>query len=190
MGGMTMRHPRPALAVAVFIVVASGFAAAQEKFICRMFTGGGPNQERVQNVRIEIDAYSTTEEIAQFADVLNKQGWEPFIALFRGSKKGTVRFMSTRGFNVTVHAAHSMPTGKGRKILLFTERQNWDADNHPIDNRGGYLFMVIELELNAKDKGEGKIYQQADIQFNENSTLAMKTYKVTPLVLFGVQPTK
>ncbi len=174
----------------VLLLAAQGFGAGIENFLARMLTGGGPNQEPVQSVRIEIDAYSTEEEIAQMADVFNSQGWEPFISVFRATKKGVIRFMGTRGYNVTIHAAHSFPTDKGRKVMLFTEMEVWDSQTRRIQAARESMFMVVELDLDAKGKGEGNIYHQASIRFNPDRTLKLENFTAAPKVLVNVKTTK
>jgi hypothetical protein len=174
----------------LFCLGLAGALPASETFTARVLSGGGPNSERVQNIRIELDGYSTPEEIAQLAEVINAQGWEPFIAAFREQKKGVMRIMGTRGYNVPINAVHSEPTAKGRKVWLFAERQVWDADTRSINTREGYLFMVVELDLDAKGKGDGKIFHQANIKFNKNATLALDTYNSAPKLLIAVKQTK
>jgi hypothetical protein len=139
-----------------------------------MLTAGGPNSECVMNVEIIVDDSTTKEEVGRLADVLSNYGREPFVTTFVGTKKRVVGFMGSRGFNIIVDAAQSIPTEKGRKVLLFREREVWGANTHEISTRGGYLFMVIELDLDGTGKGTGKIFHQANIQFNKDATLSLE----------------
>lgn len=179
-----------AAALGLFFLGLAGTATAAEVFTARMLREGGPNSERVLNIRIELDGYSSTEEIAALARTINEKGWEPFMAAFRATKKGVIRFMGARGFNVTINAAHSRPTEGGRVVELFGERQTWEADTHSINTREGYLFVVVRLELNAKGKWDGKIYHQSNIKLEPNGTLALDTYNAAPKLLIAVRQSK
>ncbi len=171
------------------LLILAAHARAGEKFMARMIVGSGPNSEGVQTIRIEIDGYSTPEELAQLRQRLDNEGYEPFMSHFRGLKKGVMRFMGSRGYNVTLHVAESIPSEKGRKILLFSERQAWDADTHQMTERG-YLFMVIELELDAKGKGDGRVYHEAKIRLTGDELMALESFNSAPKILVGVHPVK
>jgi hypothetical protein len=44
---------------------------------------------------------------------LYQAGVDAFLAAFKQMNKGTVRFMSSRGWNLPIHAALTVPTEKG-----------------------------------------------------------------------------
>jgi len=168
-----------------------GFASAQEKYNARLLTRGGPNSEPAIKIQISIDGYTTGQEAFQLQQLLEQGGYDPFITAFRESNKGSVVFTGTRGLKIVIHVAQVIPKENGRKILLFTERQAWDVDVFQrMDGR--YPYMVIELDVNNKGKGEGKIYENAQIRLTADretrtGTMEMESYNSAPKSLFGVQ---
>lgn len=100
--------------------------SASEEFQGRLLMGSGLDTKKVMKLRISIDSYTSSEEAFQLMETLYSKGYQPFMSVFRGINKGVIKPVGGRGVNVTIHAAQAFPTEKGRKILLFTERQSWD----------------------------------------------------------------
>ena len=159
---------------------------APDIFKARMLTGKAPIQPSMVNVQMEVESWTTPEEIRQLQDVLNQAGVEAFLAVFKQMNKGTVRFMASRGWNLPIHAALTVPTEKGKKVLLFFNRQTWDPGSQII--RGRHFFMVMELKLNAKGKGEGRFYEDAQIKLDSAlGRIEMETYESAPKLFPQVQ---
>lgn len=172
----------------------SGIVSAGEKYAAKLLTRGGPNTEPVTRIEIEIASYTTGEEAWQLLQTLNQSGYEPFITAFRQSNRGTIRFLAAHGLNIAIHVAQSIPKENGKTIMLFTERQAWEVD---VSQRtdGRFPFMIVELNVDNKGKGEGRLYENAQIkmQGEQNSGLAtmlMESYNSAPKILFGVQLVK
>ena len=160
--------------------------AATDIFKARMFTGKAPIQPAMINVQIEVESWTTPEEIRQLQDVMNQAGIDAFLAVFKQMNKGTVRFMAGRGWNLPIHAALTVPTEKGKKVLLFFNRQTWDPGSQIIHGR--HSFMVIELKLNEKGKGEGRFYEDAQIKLDSMlGRIEMETYESAPKIFPQVQ---
>lgn len=122
---MSPKH-REKLAVLFLAAVLPALIAplgATDIFKARMLTGKAPVQPPMVNVQIEVESWTTPEEIRQLQDVLNQAGIDAFLAAFKQMNKGTVRFMASRGWNLLIHAALTVPTEKGKKVLLFFNRQ-------------------------------------------------------------------
>jgi hypothetical protein len=175
------------LATAV-LVFAGSTAGAAEKFTGRILTGGSINTVPVLNCKISIEKYSNTEEILELVRIMNEDGYQAFMKAFRESNKGSFQVIGGRGLNVTIHATNTTSTDKGRRVQLFTQRQSWDVD---VQQRmsGRYLFMVIELDIDAEGRGTGRIYPAAEIQFNSEGKIVMKGYDSAPKVIFGLRRT-
>jgi hypothetical protein len=159
---------------------------ATDIFKARMLTGKAPVQPAMVNVQIEVESWTTPEEIRQLGDVLNQAGIDAYLAAFQQMNKGTVRFMAGRGWNLPIHAAMTVPTEKGKKVLLFFNRQTWDPGSQIL--RGRHFFMVMELTLNAKGKGEGRFYEDAQIKLDPMlGKIEMETYESAPKIFPQVQ---
>jgi hypothetical protein len=164
-------------------------APEPEHFQARLLTGGMQYTEGVKKIRVTIDSYSTTEEVFNLIKVQNELGYEPFMSAFRALNKGIFFPIGVRGTQIIIHGAHSIPTEKGRKILLFSQRQPWDQEtSQRIDHR--FPFMVIELDVDKKGRGTGKIYDQASIRMTPERTFEMDGYNAPPKQLWDVRPVK
>ncbi len=162
---------------------------APEEFQARLLGRDSHPGMRATKFIISIDGYTSPEEVYELAKTLSDNGYEAFMAAFRAITKGYIRPIGGRGIKVNFHAAHSLPTEKGRKIMLFTQRQSWDPEaQQRTDQR--FTFMVIELNLDKKGKGDGKIYEQANIRLTGQGTVEMESYNAAPLQLWGVSPRK
>jgi hypothetical protein len=172
-------------AVAVIAAGVSPLGAA-DVFRAQMLTGKAPVEPPLIKIQMEIKEWTTPEEIRAFQRAYEEGGTEAFLSAFSRADKGVVRFMYSRGFNIIVHAALTVPTEKGKKVLLFLTRQQWDPGYQK--TMGRYLFMAIELKLNAKGKGEGRFYDDAQIRLDPGlGLIAVETYDSTPKLFPQVQ---
>ncbi len=161
-------------------------APEKEEFLARLLTGGMQYTESVKKIKITIDSYTTPEEILDLIRIQGEQGYEPFMSAFRALNKGIFFPIGARGIKIIVHGAHNIPTEKGRQILLFTQRQPWDVDSSQrVDHR--FPFMVIELNVDSKGNGTGKIYEQASIRMTTERTFEMDGYNSPPKQLWDVK---
>jgi hypothetical protein len=152
-----------------------------------MLTGKAPIQPPQIDVRIEVESWTTLEEINRLNDVMNRSGIDGLVSAFSELKKGVVRFMSARGYNLPIHAAQTLPTAKGKKVLLFFNRQNWDPGSQ-FASTGRHFFMVIELNLNEKGKGDGRFFEDAQIKLDPLlGNIRMETYDSAPKAFPYVQ---
>ncbi len=92
---------------------------------------------------------------------------------------------SPRVFNATTE----QKTENGYKILFATEGRSLEMRTSKRVS-GGYLFLVVELNLNNKYEGEGKVYENAKIQFTPAGSFVMESYVTPPKMLVAVQPVK
>lgn len=173
-------------AAAVIVAGVSPLGAA-DVFRAQMLTGKAPVEPPMIKIQMEIKEWTTPEEIRAFQKAYEEGGTEAFLSAFSRADKGVVRFMYSRGFNITVHAALNVPTEKGgKKVLLFLSRQQWDPGYQK--TMGRYLFMAIELKLNAKGKGEGRFHDDAQIRLDPGlGLIAIETYDSTPKLFPQVQ---
>ncbi len=175
--------------VAIVSLGSSPVLWAEERFEARLLAQPGESEKLATKFEILVQDYTSPEEISQLREVFNNEGYESFMNAFRRMNKGILSPIGGRGIKIVIHAAHSIPMDKGRKILLFTSSQSWDADNpRVIDWR--FPFMLIELEIGRKKKGKGKIYEQVSIKLNPEGTVGMDSYNSPPLTLWAVNPQK
>jgi len=158
---------------------------ATDIFKARMLTGRAPIEPAVVNVQIEIESYTTAEEVRALQMVLNQGDFDAFVSAFSQYNKGTARFKYTRGFNLPIHAAISTPTETGKKVLAFFNRQNYKVE--AATRVGRFRFMVMELEINLKGKGSGRFYEDALINLDPNlGTITLESYESAPVIFPSV----
>jgi hypothetical protein len=174
--------------VASGLIFAGTTSLAAEKFTGRILTGGTGRLAPVLNFKVSIEKYSNPDEILELVRVLNEKGDQPFMKAFREKNNGMFQLTGGPGLNVTIHASNSAATDKGRRVQLFSDRQNWDLDNRQRMS-GAYLFMEIELDIDAEGRGTGRIYPAAEIQFNSEGKIEMKSYDSAPWVIIDLRRT-
>ncbi len=174
--------------VAAYVVLSPGLWAKTE-FKGRLFMGGGPNRESVVSVRILINEYTTEDEVLRLQQFLNTGNIEGFYGAFREMKKGELRFIGGKGMKVVFNAITEQKTENGFKILLATEGRSLEMGTAKRVT-GGYLFLVVELDLNNKYEGDGKVYEDAVIQFTPTGSFVVESYVTPPKMLAAVQPMK
>jgi hypothetical protein len=172
------------LCLAAALTASTVPSGAADIYRARMLTG--KIDQPIVNIQVEVESWTTPEEIRQLQDVLAQSGVDPFLAAFGAMNKGVVRFMFARGWNLPVHAAQVLPTEKGKKVLVFLNRQGWDPGS--FQKGGRHFFMVMELKLNEKGKGEGRFYEDAQIKLDSMlGKIELETYESAPKILPNVQ---
>jgi hypothetical protein len=160
-----------------------------EEFRARLTPGQGPSSQQAEKLRIIVDSYTSDEEVLQLIDVYTKMGYEQFRAALHGMNKGTVQPIGGRGTKLALHAAQSFPTKKGRQIILVAESYSWDiGTSFSFDQR--FPFLVIQLDLNKKGTGRGKVFLSARIQLTSEGIIEMDSYGTPPKPLWGVSTKK
>jgi len=168
---------------------AGAFLRAEEEFQGKLLTGSAVAAEKVVKLKITIERYTSADEVLKLLDVFSQQGYESFVDKFRTMIKGFFLTVGGHGVKINIHAAHSIQKEKGRQILLFAEQQSWDLGSMQRgDSR--FPYMVIDLNLDEKGKGEGKFYEQANIKLNPEGTIELESYNSPPKRIFAVSTKK
>lgn len=162
---------------------------AQEEFRGRLLPGPGPSSQQAEKLRILVDSYTSDEEVRHLVEVFNRGGYEQFRSALHGMNKGELHPIGGRGTKLPLLAAQSKQTEKGRQILLVAESYSWDiGTSFHFDQR--FPFLVIQLDLNNRGKGSGKIYLSARIKLTGEGTIEMDSYGSPPKQLWGVSTKK
>ncbi|NPV84343.1 MAG: hypothetical protein HPY46_12285 [Candidatus Aminicenantes bacterium] len=168
----------------------AGPALAKDVFRGRMLTERAPIEPPAVEILIEVDSWTTPDEVMQFSEAMAGSGVEAFLNLFKATKKGAVRFLYARGYNLTIHMAQVQQEEDGKKkVILVFRREPWSQGTQL--GIGRYYFMVMELRLNEKGKGEGRFYEDAQIQFDvTNGRVFLETYGISPKMIPMIQEVK
>ncbi len=188
---MSRSHRRACLVslTAVALILLALPSSGQVKFRGRYLTGGGGTIEPILTVNIDILSFSTPQEITQLVKAYNEQGEAGFHQVFRSMKKGSLRVTSGRGMNIEFHSAREYPTDKGTKIELIAENTRFElgAMQRPFS---GLMFLVAILEIDAKGKGEAKIYEDSTCKILPTGELVLDEHTRAPKIITGLTQVK
>ena len=134
---------------------------------------------------LHIDEYTTDEEASELLQVLAEQGPGGLERAMRKVEKGWIRIGSSLGYPVSV--TRTFDTESGRIIRVATDRpiqmfEVWHglrSLDHP--------FGVLELRLDANDKGEGRLIAAAEVGFSKEGSLEIESLGTQPFRLLQVK---
>ncbi len=134
---------------------------------------------------ILVKSYSTPDEIRAFKRLVDSGRADEFLKAFRSTDKGTVRITGA-GARIRVHAAQTVPTAQGRRVEIFGEGRifPWSTVRRA-DPTAPYL--VIVLDLDTRDEGDGVIYESARVALRPQGAMALLNGRITPRLLAGVR---
>jgi hypothetical protein len=187
-----MSHHRPAKAILLFVLASpflSSLSFGQEtaaEFRGRIFMGGGPNRPGALTTRIIVNGYTNLDEIRALQDRLQSGDVDGFYDAFRKMKKGEMRFVGGAGLQINFNAAQEQQTEDGVKVFLIGESRSIESG---VSKRvgGTALFLVVELTLDKKYEGEGKIYEDGRISFTPEGGIKLDSYLTTPKVIVNIR---
>ena len=163
--------------------------AAKDVFRGRMLTERAPIEPPAVEIQIEIESWTTPEEIVQFNQILASSGPDAFLSAFNATNKGVVRFLYARGFNLTIHMAQALEDDNGKRVLLVLRREPWSQGSQLSGGRN--YFMVIELNLNKEGKGEGRFYEDAQIEMDVmDGKVYLRSYESSPKIIPSIKEIK
>ena len=169
-------------AVAVVFVAPVAAQNAKEKF-----SGFAINMNRSGTSVIDftIERWSTDAEREQLLSIIaeKKDPTQDLLkALQKMPKVGGIRTPQTLAWDLRYAREFKDPEG-GRRIVLATDRPLGFAEVRNSARTMDYPFTIIEIHLNAKDEGEGKILAGTKIFVDQ------KTKEIV-LENWGQQPTR
>jgi len=185
----------------VFLAIVAGIAltaaAARDKlekkatYRGRLFIGSGPTTQGVLTVLITIDHLSTNEELAELMPHMAAGDTNGLFDKAEAFKAGTLQYLGTSGLRIDFNLAFEKKTETGRQIFLVAENQSADPFSSlkllsEVQFKRG-LFLVVALDLNEKDQGEGRIYQEARIKFSMGGEFELVSYRTTPLLVVNLR---
>jgi hypothetical protein len=147
----------------------------QAAFRGRLFTGGASGG--AVNVGIDIESYSTEDEMLQLYQHFSLNDLDGFYGAFRSMKKGALRFIGSTGLNISFNAAQEKPTDRGVQIFLVTETRSVEPGARKTRVRS-FRFLVVVLDLDKDFKGEGTVYEDAQVKFTRQGIEMESSYSM------------
>ena len=187
------RFFRNALVVSLFLLLAGigtiVQAQDQEPMIIQATAmGTGTQMGKMVNVNVRIDQFSTQDDRKALIDAFKRSGQDGLVDALQDMKsKGRVRF-SSGGIGNDVKYIIELPSEKGRRIRLVTDRNIAFGELYHGTRSRDYSVGALELVLTPDGKGSGTVLpackltvdkknQQVDIETYQN------TWKLTNLII-------
>ncbi len=194
---MFLKHRSIATAAVLLAVALAGsVVAAQDtpKTQKEVFSANAVNNSNIGNagiVRVEIgiDRWSTPGETEHLLSVFNEQGPKALLnALQKTPRVGYIRTPGNLAYDLRYAREQLQPDG-GRHIVLGTDRPMgfFEATEQP--RSAEYPFTVIELQLNAKNRGVGKLSYATKLS-SVGGILVVENFADQPISLTDVKKEK
>jgi hypothetical protein len=149
----------------------------------------GVGRSNAGTIDIVVERWSTDAERDRLQGVLVEKGGEALLDALEDVKPraGYVRTSNSLGWDINFAREAVLPGG-GRRIVLATDRPMsfWELRNQP--RSADYEFLLIEIRLDAKGKGQGKLAGAAKIGYDKGSkTIEIENYGIEPVRLTQVE---
>jgi hypothetical protein len=148
-------------------------------------------RNRTGTIDIVISRWSTDAERNRFRDALREKGPEALLSALQ-DVKDPVGYIQTPGnLGYPLRFARQIPLGNGgRRILLGTDRpiSYFEATNPGVTS--DYPFMVIDLTVDAKGEGQGRLLPLARVTANDDHAVDIENYTSEPVRLTQVRRLK
>ena len=135
--------------------------------------------------RLQIDDYSSAEEVRGLAAVLSDEGAKALKREMRDLDRGWLRIDG--GLPVQVALARSIEHDGGRRVRVVIDRpisffETW----HHLRTRD-YPVTVLELQLDETGRGQGTLIGAAQLKMGEDETLEVESFGRRPLRVTNVR---
>ncbi len=149
-----------------------------------MGAGPAPN---TGYLTVWVDRYTSDDELARWRQTFLEGGQNQLVAVWQREMPvvGRVRFAETLGSDLRV--ARSVPTEKGRKITLVTDRPLAAAEVMRGSRSEDYPIGWIEVEVDEEGRGEGTLIAAARLEVDEEGNLSVEGYAIQPVKLLKVR---
>ena len=151
-------------------------------------TGGGA---ATANVDIQITRWTPDAERERLTTILLEQGAAKMLdALKALPRVGSIRTTGTVGWDLRYARRTELPDG-GQRIELITDRPIGTFEAADQSRSMEYPFTMVDIRLNAKGEGDGKLYVATRIAADRGTkVIVMENYNIAPVTLTAVKRLK
>ena len=126
---------------------------------------GGSVGGKTMNFDVRITSYTTDEEVQKFAALVKSQGTDALRRALEKEDKGRVLPVGSTGNQIAI--ARKRMNGSTTVITVVTARLMSFGELYNNGRSTDYPFGFVQLTLNAKGEGTGKIMAAAKIKFDK-----------------------
>lgn len=150
------------------IAVSATLAYSQERMTIQATAKGTSTQlGKMIDINIYIEGYSTATDRQALIDSFKRRGQEGLVDALQDMKsKGRVRF-SSGGVGNEVKYIIELPSEKGRKLRLITDRWLSFRELYNSNRIADYNVGAIELNLTPDGKGSGRVLPACRLTMNK-----------------------
>lgn len=146
---------------------------------------------RTGRVDITIERWSSDQERNRLRDALKEGGADLLLKELQkiDDPAGRISTPGSIGTPLRFAMQSPLPDG-GRRILVATDRRIgfFEAVNRP--RSADYPFLLLDIRLDAKGEGTGKLLPIARIQVNDENVVEIENYASEPVRLTQVKVEK
>ena len=183
---LTMTRVRLSASALIALAIVCTVPALSAQNVKERFTGFAINMNGAANtatVDFTIDRWSTDAERKTLLSLIPEEHKDPqkLVRALQDMKSvGSLRTPQTLAWDLRYARQFKNPEG-GRSIILVTDRPIGFREAANSNRSMDYPFTILEIRLNAKDEGEGKIYGGSKV-YVEKGELVVENW--------GTQPTR
>jgi len=186
----SIRTVLPGILISAALAAAFGTVGAQgpERYVANAVSLATPGPTGTAVVEISVTRWSPEAEQDRLLKALAEKGPEKLLETLRDlPRAGFIRTPGNIGYDLRFARKTPLEEG-GEQIVIVTDRPIgiWEAVNRPrtID----YPFTLIELHLDNKGNGEGKISLATKIVYDKRrKTIVLENYSSAPVMLTKVR---
>jgi hypothetical protein len=152
---------------------------AQERMTIQATARGTSTQlGKIYDVNIHIDRFSTPDDRKALMDGFARSGQDGLVDVLENMKpKGRIRFASGGVGNDIKHIVE-LPSGKGRKFRLVTDRVLAFGELYANTRSRDYSVGAIELTITSDGKGSGTLLPACKLKMNKKKQeIEIETYQ-------------
>jgi hypothetical protein len=153
-------------------------AQTQERMTIQANAMGTSTQLGKQyDVHIYIEQLSTPDDRQKLIDAFTRSGQDGLVGVLEDMKpKGRVRF-SSGGVGNDVKYIIELPSEKGRRFRLVTDRNIAFAELYAGTRSRDYTVGAIELTITPDGKGSGRVLPACKLKLNKQKQVDIETYQ-------------
>jgi hypothetical protein len=169
--------------------------AALDNSVPQTFTALAANLSNIdvgpaaQTVQVEITRWSTDGERDRLLSTLKEKGPEALLSLLQKMPRvGYIRTPTSLGYDLRF--ARQTPYGDGgRRIFIATDRyiSFWEVAD--MSRTREYPFTLIEMHLDNKGQGEGKLSLATKI-ISDGNEIVLENFASAPILLKAIKRQK
>jgi hypothetical protein len=149
-------------------------AQQRESYAAVVVGTGGMIGGRTLNLNINIDSYTTDQQVQEYLIQLKEEGQDALRKTLERTTVGRIAPVATTGTDLSI--ARVFQTEQGKVIRLVTARPVGFLEAYRRGRSMDYPFTIMELRLDQEGKGEGSIIGGAKLRFNKEGQLDIESY--------------